>query len=102
MNKNDKFSLIIFITIIVLFFSYLKGYRYFVLKDFNETFAIYKGVMGSAKGKRKVVSFRTRENVSVSADIPFNLKLDVGDTIWIKYSKYDPTIVEVVDSKKSR
>jgi hypothetical protein len=67
------------------------------LKNYQNTFAIYMGSEGSAWGKVRIIKFTTHDNITVRAEVNYVSNLNVGDTIWIKYSKVKPEIAEIID-----
>ena len=97
MNKSDKKLIIGLLLFTMVFISYIVFYRVYALKEYEYTEAVYKGTDGSAWGKTKVVSFKTTEGELILADIDFNTSFKVGDTVKIKYSTFDPTIIELIE-----
>ncbi len=97
MEKSDKRIIVAFTSILVVLYLGFYLYRVFALTDYNVTFAIYNGVKGSGKGSKETVVYQDKNGVYHESEVLIEARLKVGDTIWIKYSNYDPSIVEIVD-----
>ncbi|MBU3661318.1 MAG: hypothetical protein FGM14_15725 [Flavobacteriales bacterium] len=95
-NKEDKFAIIGMLFLITFMWSVYIIYRHFTLKNCYCTIAIYNGLKGSGAGIKNTVYFNAKKR-KIEAEIPIDLDIKKGDTIWIKYSKFDPTVVEVID-----
>ncbi len=76
---------------IVFFLGYL--YKAWVIEDYIETTAVF--VKMGRYGKR--FKFTNSEGNIIEASTKFNQKLDIGDTVWIKYSTFDEDVIEVID-----
>lgn len=98
MDKIEKKAVFGISLFIVLFILTIVFYRMYALREYKCTYAIYNGTEGSAWGKSKIITFQTNKGNSVKAEISYEGRLIVGDTVWIKYSTYDPEIVEVIDT----
>jgi hypothetical protein len=76
---------------IVFFLGYL--YKEWAIEDYKETTAVFvnEGRYG------KLFKFTSSDGIRIEASTQFNQKLDIGDTVWIKYSTFDEDVIEVID-----
>jgi hypothetical protein len=97
-EHSEGRSNIVFASILLLgLISYI-GYKYFALSNSKDTTAVYIGTKGSAWAKSRIITFKTEDGVTKKAELNTDVKIDVGDTIWIKYSIDYPNLVELIDT----
>lgn len=96
-DNEDRFASLGILGFMVFFIASISIYRYYSLRDCYCTFATYNGVKGSGVGSRNTILFKDYKDKSYEAEISMDVDIKIGDTIWIKYSKNDPTVVEVLD-----
>ncbi len=97
MNSIEKKAVLGISIFIVLFILSILFYRKFYLKNHHNTFAIYMGTEGSAWGRTRIIKFKTQNGIFVKAEVNYENNLNIGDTVWIKYSIEKPEIAEIID-----
>lgn len=97
MNKIEKKAIIGILVIIVGFLAYTVLYRMYYLNQHKFTYAKYIGTEGSAWGKSQIIEYKTEKKKTIKAPINHIDYLKIGDTVWIKYSVKNTSIVEVID-----
>lgn len=95
-SKNNKNAMGLFLSLIVLFVSF-ELYKNWALKRNIETYAIYVGLTGGVGDGTEHFKFITKENQEIEANCITNLKLEIGDTVRIKYSTHNPKYIKVID-----
>lgn len=101
--------ILLFVVVFICVYGIIKLYRWYQIKDYEETFAIYIGREGAIGNPGDTFRFNTKDGSTVDSN-PYHylnekaaeLKLKKGDTVWIKYAVNDPhvTILVSTDYKK--
>lgn len=93
MEKGDiKQAIGLFLGLVSIFgLFYL--YRTWAIEDNNETTAVYVDNGRS----QKLFEFRIKNGDKMVAWANCDYKLEIGDTVWIKYSSFDENVIEVID-----
>lgn len=88
--------------VVIIFLNWL--YQNWAIKEYNETYAIYIGTTGGVGDGAKYFKYKSNKNVYIEAGDKFRFKtpIKIGDTVWIKYSKYDNDIIQVIDADYKR
>ena len=94
--KNNKNIIGLCLTIFILIFLF-QLYKKKSLKNSIETYAVYIGNTGGVGDATKHFKFKTKENKEIESNCSSNLKLEIGDTVKIKYSIQHPMYIEVID-----
>lgn len=102
MNKIQKTQLIGLLTFIVVTISGIYIYKYFMLSDTNETFAIFKGRNVGVGITQKYFEYKTDNGKLVKASVVYKEELEEGDTVWIEYSILNPSVIRVLDKDYSK
>lgn len=97
MNSIEKRAVLGISISIMLFILSTFFYRKYHLRNHHDTFAIYMGTEGSAWGRTRIIKFKTHNGIIVMAEVSYESNLNIGDTVWIKYSKVKPEIAEIID-----
>ena len=95
-NKN-VFGLLMFFIVLILCNEI---YRNHLLKETKNTFAIStgrKGGVGNAEEYFLYFNKLENRNIEINCKTNFKTIIEIGDTVWIKYSIKDPKIIEVID-----
>jgi hypothetical protein len=95
-SKNTKNAIGLFIALIGLFVLF-ELYKNWSLKSNIETYAVFIGYVGGVGSGSEYFKFKTQENEKIEANCSTNLKLEIGDTVRIKYSIHNPMYIKVID-----
>ncbi len=68
-------------------------YRTWVMEDYIETTAVFVDIDRS----QKRFEFRLENGDKKVSWANCKHKLEIGDTVWIKYSSFDENVIEVID-----
>ena len=97
MNKEDKNQIFGAVFIVAITIAGYFSYRYFHLRKRAETYGVYVRDNNLASSPLKYFKYKTETGVIYEAPNGYNRYLNIGDTVWIKYSITDPMVIEVLD-----
>lgn len=95
-SKNTKNGIGLFLALVILFVLF-EIYKSWALKSSIETYAVFVGFTGGVGDGCEHFEFRTKENDLIEAKGCTDLKLQIGDTVRIKYSTQNFQYIEVID-----
>lgn len=97
MDRLERKKIIGLITFLVAFPCLLYGYRYYALKNTEETFGVFIEKNEGTGINQKYFLFKTKNGKTYKSSTIFKERIKIGDTLWIKYSISDPKIIDVID-----
>jgi hypothetical protein len=97
MTKEDKNGIYAVVIVTVLGVAMYLSYRYFHLKKTEETYAIFIGDNRPSTASVDYFKYKNSDGKVYEVGCAYASHLEIGDTVWIKYSTTDPTLIEVLD-----
>lgn len=98
-EKKQVIGILISLSIIILS-VYL--YKSFTLRNGKETFAIFVEKNIGVGITQKYFEYKLPNGEVVKASVVYNEDIEIGDTVWVKYSTSNPQIITVIDKNYKR
>jgi hypothetical protein len=92
-EKGDLKQIIGLVLGIASIFGLMYLYRFWAIKDYIETTAVY---VDNGRSQKRF-EFTLENGAKNEAWADFKPKLDIGDTVWIQYSTFNSDVIEVID-----
>lgn len=92
-EKGDLKQIIGLVLGLVSIFGLLYLYRTWAIEDYKETTAVY---LDNGRSQKRF-EFRLENGDKIEAWADCEYKLEIGDTVWIKYSTFDEDVIEVIE-----
>ena len=73
-----------------------------MFKNTSETYAVFTEYNIGVGVTQKYFKFKTKQGKECKSSVVYVDNLNIGDTVWIKYSIDDTQIIEVLDKDYKR
>jgi len=98
MDRIEKKQVIGLLSVVIIAILSIYFYRHLMLKNTEETFAVFVEKNVGVGITQKKFSFKTIENEIVISSVVYSRKINIGDTVWIEYSISNPNVIRVLGS----